>query len=177
MELSMSLVEQAGQLWKTVQKADLHIGRPYEATAAACVYAVCRISKNHRQLSGVAAHVGVPEDEVETAFYTLARELELPIPFRDPIEYVPQIVTDVDAGEDISQRARDIASRAGDCQELMGASPNGIAAGAVWCAVQDLDGGALQTSIADAAETTRQTTRSMANRLRTLEIASPCEGE
>lgn len=170
LELSTALVEQTGSLYKSVQQADLHVGRAYEAVAAACVYAVCRISKNYRQLSEVSTFVAVSESRVENAFYAFVQELELPVPIRDPVEYIPQIASGIQIQQSTERRARDIAERAGDCQNLIGTSPSGIAAGAVWLAVQAEDDVAKQKDIAAAADVSRQTTRNISTRLQTLEI-------
>jgi len=177
LDLSTTLVEQAGSLYKSVQSEDLHIGRAYEAVAAACVYAVCRISKNHRQLSEISTFVAVSERRIENAFYTFVEELGLPVPIRDPIEYIPQIVSAIHIQNATERRARDIAYRAGDCQSLIGNSPSGIAAGAVWLAVQAEDEDAQQKDIAAAADVSRQTTRTISRRLQTLEIGPVLENE
>lgn len=171
LDLSPSIVEQAGLLWKTIQKQDLHDGRSYEVVAAACVYSVCRINSYQRSLEDVTSYVAVPENKVESMFWTMNDELELPIPIRKPVEYVPKIVSAVDVETGVQAQAHDIARRTEDCQDLIGRSPNGLAAAAVWIAALDQESSVEQQAIADAADTSRETVRAVVNRLKALEIA------
>ena len=78
--LSKSIRDQACQLYRTAQGADLLQGRSIEAIASACVYAVCRLNEQPRTLRDIAGVSKLQRDRIKHCYDVLNRELYLPVP-------------------------------------------------------------------------------------------------
>ena len=76
--LPESIRDQACQLFRSTQSADLLHGRSIEAMATASVYAACRCNGLSRTLDSVADLARVAQTSVTNAYKTLNRELDLP---------------------------------------------------------------------------------------------------
>jgi len=66
--------DQACDLFRTAQEADLLRGRSIEAMSAAAVYAVCRVTGQPQTLADIGAVARVPRSKVEHAYGVLVGE-------------------------------------------------------------------------------------------------------
>ncbi|WP_424016295.1 transcription initiation factor IIB (plasmid) [Halorientalis pallida] len=136
LELSRSLQEQAGQLFREASTADLLPGLSIEAVAAACVYAICRINRLPRYLSEVGSVARVSEQSVRTAYHRLNVDLELPVPPLRPQEFIPRVATALDLSEDVQRYALDVVSHEAVEEWGIGRNPRCVAAGCLYFAVR-----------------------------------------
>lgn len=160
------LRDQACALFRQAQDADLLLGRSIEGVASAAVYAVARIDGRGVRLDAVAEVSRVDGQAIRTTYDTLNRELGLPTPPPDPREYVAELV-DVFGGCPELRRVAEAAVSEAPQAAITGKRPQGVAAGAVYLAGQQL--GRLdvtQRRLADAADVARPTVRSRWQELR-----------
>jgi transcription initiation factor TFIIB len=157
--LSMTMRDQACQLFRSAQQERLLVGRSIEAIAAASVYGACRCNGRPTTLAEVVGVARVAGSRVTNAYKTLNSELGLSaIPIR-PQCFVPKLTTELEASEDVRRRALSLAQRARETDIANGCQPTGVAAACVYMASLE-DGRSLtQSMIAEAAGTTPTTLR------------------
>jgi transcription initiation factor TFIIB len=159
--------DQACQLFRTAQEADLLRGRSLEAMSAAAVYAVCRITGQPQTLADIAPVARVEQSRVENAYGVLNRELQLPARPPEPTAYVPRLVSALELPAAVERRARALLDERADAIGV-GASPPGVAGGAILVAATDCGerGRLTQSALADAAGVTPATLRTHRDALR-----------
>jgi transcription initiation factor TFIIB len=157
--LSRSVRDQACQLYRTAQGADLLQGRSIEAIASACVYAVCRLNEQPRALQDIAAVSKLQEERIKHCYDVLNRELDLPVPPVRPMAYLPQIASKIDAHHRTERRARELLEGADDSRVANGQNPRGAAAGALYLAGRQTGEYLTQGTLAEAANISEVTIR------------------
>jgi transcription initiation factor TFIIB len=159
LELGDGLRDQACQLFREAQKADLLHGRSIEAMAGAALYVTLRCNRAARPLEAVSKLVPVAHSRVLTAYRALNRELELPIPPTTPMDHVPRLVSKLGLGERVEREARELAERAMADGVANGRNPAGVAAGCVYAAAGGHAAPVTQDAVAEAAGVTAPTVR------------------
>ena len=163
--LAASVRDQACALFRTGQDADLLLGRSIEAVAAASVYAACRCNRLSRTMEEVSGYARCDNSGVDNAYRTLNRELELPTPPPRPAEFVPRFAAELEVGDRVRERAFDLAKRAEEAGQTVGAQPTGFAAACLYKSSQEHGRRITQAAVADVADTSVVTIRSHRDRL------------
>jgi len=166
LELHSSLQKQASSVFRTAQEADLLQGRSIEGGAGAAVYIACRCSETVVGMSSIAEVARCSESHLWTTYRAFQRELSLPIPVREPVEWVPKILSSVPqvVPSEVRQRACDYAREATDSSGFAG-KPACIAAACVYLASQKTGSEWTQTTVAEAADVTAYSVRSWYEKL------------
>jgi transcription initiation factor TFIIB len=159
LELGEGLRDQACQLFRTAQEADLLHGRSIEAMAAAALYVTLRCNRAARPLEAVSELVPVAHERVLNAYRVLNRELELPVPPTRPVDHVPRIVSELGLGWDVKREARQLAERALKAGVANGRNPAGVAAGCVYTAAGGHAAPVAQAAVGQAAGVSAPTVR------------------
>lgn len=172
LELSQSVREEASKLFREAQDEALLQGRSLESISAASVYAVCRLRRLPRRLEEVAEVARVSHQRVDGAYKTLNLELGLTVPPPLPKDFLPRILSAIDASDTVGQRADELLSLPAVQGLANGRKPSSLAAGCVYAAARDLEGrGAhTQTDIAEAAGITEASLRTRWEEIRELDL-------
>jgi transcription initiation factor TFIIB len=164
--LPYAVREDASQLFREAQTADLIRGRSIEALAAGSVYAACRRGGHTQTTTDVATVARCSEAKVTLGYGVLNRDLQLAIEARTPPEFVPRIASGLDCSPETERRARKLAKSAFEQGIAVGANPAGVAAGCLAVVVEDRDLYITQADIADAADVSTVTLRKHRDRVR-----------
>jgi transcription initiation factor TFIIB len=161
LDLGESVRDQACQLFRAAQSADLLPGRSIEAMAGACVYAVCRCNQRPVTEGDIRRYTRESGTSVTAAYKTLNAGLDLPTPPRRPREFIPKFVSELDppTATNIERRARELAKLAAETERSVGQNPRGVAAACIYHATQEIDVMLTQECIAETAEVTAMTLR------------------
>jgi len=169
-DLSESLRDQTGQLFRTAQIEDLLRGRSIEAIAAASVYEACQCHGRSQLLNDIVAVATVGESLIADAYKTLNEELGRPAKPATPTMYVPRLASDLDCPEQIRRRARALAEAAEDAGVTTGVHPAGFAAACLYTAGQEAGRWVTQAKAAAVASVTATTIRNHRDVLQELDI-------
>lgn len=162
---SQSSKETACVMFRRAQQEELLPGRSLEAMASGVLYAAARMEGNPRTLEEVTTVSRVERREIGRAYWYLNKELGLEVGPTDPLEFIPRLVSDVDATDETEQIAREWIEKAKQSNTLSGCSPSGVAASALYAAGQ-LSGSPLtQKELGEAADVTPVTVRNQLNNL------------
>jgi len=160
-----SLCDQACQLFRSAQDADLLRGRSIEAMAAACVYGVCRCTGVSHTLTDVARLARVAQSRVQSSYTALNTQLGLPTKPLVPSVYVPRLASDLGCSNEIRQRARRLADQAENAGLINGVNPAGFAAACLYKASREQGRRVMQIAVADVANVSAATVRNHQNAL------------
>lgn len=127
-----SVTQQACRLFKSAQNAELLQGRCIEGFSSAALYAAARLNQTPRTLSDVAHVSKVDESTIRTSYQVLNRQLELPVPPNQPIEYLPQLASGCDLPPDVEQAAAEVLESMAADNRLQGSNPAGVAASVLY---------------------------------------------
>lgn len=155
--LSKSIRNQACQLFWTAQNDDLLRGRSIEAVASACIYDICRLNEQPRTFGEIARVSKVADGRIRHCYRILNRELGLPVPPADPKQYLPQIVSVVDAHHETEQQTRVLLEEANDRRVANGQNSMGVAAGALYLASHQTGEHLIQKTVSDAVNISAMT--------------------
>jgi len=167
--LTDAVRDQACQLFRSAQGADLLRGRSIESIASACIYAVCRLNEHPRPFEKIGRVSRVNTQRIKQAYKVLNRELNLPVPPAGPQQYLPQIASAVDVRQETERQARDLLEAVDEWAVANGQNPMGAAGGALYLAAQQTGEPLTQADIADVAGVSKPTIR---ERYRDLEAAT-----
>jgi transcription initiation factor TFIIB len=170
LDLSNTLRDQACQLFRSAQDADLLPGRSIEAIAAASVYGACRCNGRSQLLEDIVGVSTVGESRVTNAYKTLNEELGLPAKPATPTMYIPRLASDLDCPDHIRRRARTLADEAEDAGVTTGVHPAGFAAACLYTAGQEAERWVTQAEAAAVASVTATTIRNHRDVLQELDI-------
>jgi transcription initiation factor TFIIB len=163
LELSDSIRDQACQLFRSAQSADLLPGRSLEAITGACVYAVCRCNRLPVTKGDIRRFSHGSGTSLESAYKTLNTELGLPTPPREPGEFLPRFVSELDLPRQgaIERRARELVDLVDESELSVGQNPRGVAAACIYQATKERERGrtVTQAELAGIAEVTPMTLR------------------
>lgn len=116
--------DQACQLFRSAQPADLLHGQSIEAMATASVYAACRCNGLSRTLDSVTDPARVKQMSVKNAYKTLNRELGLPAEPVSPSDHIVRLASVLDVCDQVRRRARKLAEQAEAETNTIGVSPS-----------------------------------------------------
>jgi len=151
--------DQSCSLFRSAQEADLLRGRSIEGFASAAVYAACRVAGVSRTTSEILAVAKATAGEHHAAYDALNRELGLPVAAADPTEFIARFASELDLGQPVRRRARELATRAVEDGHANGRNPSGVAAGALYLAASRANEGITQAAAAEVADVTAVTVR------------------
>jgi len=158
--LDRPLRDQACQLFRTAQQAELLVGRSIEAIAGAAIYLACRCNETPRQLAEIASVSQVSQDALRNGATVMTRELGVPVPPVRPEQYVEGIASEVGLPHSVREEARGYIDQLRDAGYTNGCHPAGVAAGALYGAVEETDLSVTQQRLADVADVSVVTIRS-----------------
>jgi transcription initiation factor TFIIB len=159
LSLPTDIRDQACVLFESAQNEELLPGRSLEGFAAAAVYAVCRTNGLARTIDEIVAIAKADENEFQTAYGAMNRDLGLQTGPIDPAEYLPRYATELDLDVDVESAATDLlaANRDGT---ISGRNPSGVAAAALYAEAKGKPGAPTQAEAAELAGVTPVTLRS-----------------
>ena len=159
LDLGYDVQEQAAQLFRTAQYEGLLQGRSIEWIAAGAVYGACRCVKVIRTVESVAEVARCSVDEVKRGYGILNLELDLKTSVQTPVEYIPQIASEMELSQRVRSRAVELAHLAVENGIANGRKPSAVAGGCVYCASRELNSGLRQTDVAEVVDSTPVTIR------------------
>lgn len=134
LDLGDSITKQACSLFETAQSRNLLVGRSIEAGAAAAVFIACRMNESCR-VGAIASYSSCSTETVWHTYRVFERELALPVPIQTAVDFVPEILRDLETREQVDPRiqtaAIDLAREAAASHEVNG-KPSGIAAACIY---------------------------------------------
>jgi transcription initiation factor TFIIB len=154
-----SVREVASVTYRRALTEDLIRGRSIEGVATGCLYAACRQEGIPRSLEEVADVSRVKRKEIGRTYRYIADELSLEMQPVDPKEYVPRFCSELDLGEEVQAKAREIIDVTAEQGLLSGKSPTGYAAAAIYAASLLCNEKKTQREVADVAQVTEVTIR------------------
>jgi transcription initiation factor TFIIB len=175
LDLPETIEDEACELFRTAQSADLLRGRSIEAMAAASVYAVCRRSGVARALDEVTDVARERESLVGRSYRVLNVELDLAPGLILPRDKVQQLASACDATDEVRHRALELVGVAVDSGINNGRSPSGVAAACLYHAGREHGQRLVQGQLADAAGVSSSTIRARWNELRATLVESSDE--
>lgn len=132
--LPHSVREQACTLFTTAQEADLLPGRSIEGVSSAALYAAARLNSTPRTLEDIAYVSQVDRRRIARCYQLLNRELELPVPPNQPLEYLPQLTSVFDIPTEVEQHAAEVLESMAADNRCQGHNPAGVAASVLYLA-------------------------------------------
>lgn len=159
--LDEDLREMASVIYRRAHDSGVLQGRSIEAVATASVYAATRRAGVPRTPAKVATTSRIGKDEFERAYREILRELSLSIDATPPESYLPQFVSelDIEKADVVEATARNLLDAGREENLHSGRSPSGLAASAIYGAVQTHDLDLTQPDIAAVADTSSVTIR------------------
>jgi len=157
--LAESIRDQACQLFRSAQSADLLRGRSIEGMAAASVHGACRCNGLARTIDDVIAVAQVDRQRVRNCYRTLNAELGLPATPMTPSMFVPRLASELGVPDPVRRRAEAFAEAAADTPITTGASPSGFAGACIYKAAAECDYELTQAAVTDAADVSPVTLR------------------
>ena len=158
LSLPTDIRDQACVLFESAQNEDLLPGRSLEGFAAAAVYAVCRTNRLARTIDEVVDISKATQNEFQTAYDAMNRELGLQTGPIDPAEYLPRFATELDLGVDVESAAKALVAE-NMAGAVSGRNPSGVAAAALYAESTDNPNGPTQAEAAEVAGVTPVTLR------------------
>ncbi len=151
--------ETASVIYRRALDEDLLPGRSIEGVATASLYAAARQAGVPRSLDEFTRVSRVKRMELTRTYRYIVRELSLEIKPADPASYVPRFASDLDLPEEVTNRARELLSKARDAGVLSGKSPVGLAAAAIYAAALLCNERVTQSDISEVANISEVTIR------------------
>jgi len=159
LNLPDNVQETASVIYRRALEDDLLPGRSIEAMATAALYGAARKANVPRSLDEFAAVSRVERKEYARAYRYMNEELDLAIRPADPASYLPRFCSELDAGADVRNRARELLTAAERSAIFSGKNPVGLAAAAIYAAGLLCDADLTQNEIAEVAEVSTVTIR------------------
>jgi transcription initiation factor TFIIB len=165
LHIPANVEENAALIYRKALDKGLIRGRSIKSIAAASLYAACRLTRTPRSLKEVAKASTRRRKEISRCYRLLQRELEIKMPFDEPIKYVPKIASFAGLNQKTQNIAIQILQKAKKIKADIGKGPAGIAAAALYIA-SIMDGKKVtQKLLAQAADVTEVTVRNRYNGL------------
>ncbi len=159
LHIPASVEENAALIYRKALDEGLIRGRSIKRIAAAALYAACRLTRTPRSLKEIAEASTRRRKEISRCYRLLQRELEIKMPFDEPIKYVPKIASFAGLNQKTQNIAIGILQKAKKIKADIGKGPAGIAAAALYIA-SIMDGKKVtQKLLAKAADVTEVTVR------------------
>ncbi len=165
LHIPASVEENAALIYRKALDEGLIRGRSIKSIAAAALYAACRLTRTPRSLKEIAEASTRRRKEISRCYRLLLRELDIKMPFDEPIKYVSKIASFVGLNQKTQSIAIQILQKAKKIKADIGKGPAGIAAAALYIA-SIMDGKKVtQKLLAKAADVTEVTVRNRYNGL------------
>jgi transcription initiation factor TFIIB len=165
LHIPANVEENAALIYRKALDKGLIRGRSIKSIAAAALYAACRLTRTPRSLKAIAEASTRRKKEISRCYRLLQRELEIKMPFDEPIKYVPKIASFAGLNQKTQNIAIQILQKAKKIKADIGKGPAGIAAAALYIA-SIMDGEKVtQKLLAKAADVTEVTVRNRYNGL------------
>jgi transcription initiation factor TFIIB len=171
LELPGSLHDRAVDLYREVCGKEMLAGNSIEGIATACVYAACRLERLPHTLKEIGELARVETKEISRDYKDLNRDLELATPPPLPQDYIPSLVSAVDASPRLERRASQLAQSGAVGVLANGRQPNGVAAACLYHAHKESGRSntrLTQPTLAKEGYTTPTTLRKIWKELKTL---------
>lgn len=146
---------------ETLDEHSVLYGWDIETAACACLYLACKVE--HEGISP-SAFTGVYENVEEKIVLRRAKQLrtELGLEFVDiidPIQYVGQFISDLEASDNVHNRTEEIVDEILDTHLVSGRNPRAVVAAAIYNASIDVGEKLTQKEISEVADVTEVTIR------------------
>ena len=159
LHIPSSVGENAAFIYRKALDEGLIRGRSIKSIAAASLYAACRLTRTPRSLKEIAEVSTRRRKEISRCYRMLQRELEIRMPFDEPVKYVSKIASFAGLSQKTQSIAVQILQKARKIRVDIGKGPAGIAAAALYIA-SIMDGEKVtQKLLAEAADVTEVTVR------------------
>lgn len=155
-------------LFKRFANADDHAGVSYDPFIAAAIIAAGRVRGGHVDREGLCSRLSVSEDLVFRRLQRFADTVDIGVPVRPAISYVPPLVDTLGGSFETRRRAEEIAQGVSDeGLTANGVAPSGYAAAAVYAAFcgSDVDSHRPQRKVAEASQASMPTIRKRCDEL------------
>jgi transcription initiation factor TFIIB len=159
LHLPRNVEEQAAFIYRKALEKGLVRGRSIHAIAAASLYAACRVTRTPRSLKEVVKASTRKRKEVARNYRLITRELNLTIPTDTPTRYISQIASRTKLSQKTQNVAIELIQEAKMRNVVMGKSPVGMAAAALYIAAILRGEKVTQQALAEAAGVTEVTVR------------------
>ncbi len=163
---SPSIREKAAVIYRKALDKKLVRGRSINAVAAAALYIACRGSGTPQTLREIAKASLVDKKDVARCFRLLVQELDVRMPFANPLTYVSKIAEKNGISGKIQGAAIAILREAKLKRVEAGKDPIGLAAAALYIASLQHNERKTQNEIADASGVTEVTIRNSCRALK-----------
>ncbi len=159
MGLPRNVRETAAMLYRRAVEKNLIRGRSIEGVVAATLYAACRQQGVPRTLDEVAESSRTSRKEIGRTYRFLSRELKLKLMPTSPEDYTSRFCSQLDLGEKVQSKAKEILKQAEEKELTSGRGPTGVAAAAIYIASRLCNKGKTQREVAEVAGVTEVTIR------------------
>ena len=171
LNIPSNVAENAAFIYRKVLHRKLIQGRSIHAITAASLYLACRLTKLPRKLTMFANASSRTIKEISRCYRLIHRTLNIEIPIDDPEIYLPKIASNVGLPQRVQNTAIQLIHTAQQRHAVVGKSPIGIAAAALYIAALLEDTPVTQKAVAEAADVTEVTIRNRYQSLaRTLDL-------
>jgi transcription initiation factor TFIIB len=160
--------ENAALIYRKALNRNLVRGRSIQAIAAASLYLACRLTQLPRKLSVFADNSDRTLKEISRYYRLIHRTLRITLPLDDPEKYLPNIASHLGLHQHVQNTAIQLIHKAQQRHAVVGKSPVGIAAAALYIAARLAETPVTQKTVAEAANVTEVTIR---NRYQSLAYA------
>lgn len=157
--LEGDLVDRACRLASEGHDADLAYGRSIEVVAAAAVLATCREHGLPVTASQLTEWADVNQSLLYQIYHEVVDESNVQPTLIEPVEFVPQLVSELELSPEVEQEARELALEAQADAIHVGRDPKGFAGSAVYAVGKRHEYWTTQPDVADAADVSVVTIR------------------
>lgn len=163
--LSGAMVEKTAYVYRKAQERKLVKGRSRSSVMAAAIYIACRELEASRTLRDIAEVTGVKRKDVSRCYRLIVNELDIKVPFVDPVKCIVKIANKTKLSEKSKRMAIDTMNALTLKEISAGKLPMGLAATVLYTSCMHNGEDITQRDIAEASGVTEVTIR---NRLRDL---------
>src|SRR3954453_19767368 len=158
-------MERTAYLYRKAQNRGLVKGRTIDEILTAAVYAACRDLGIPKTLHAIAQAGSVPGKGLSKSYRLLSRELDISIPFLDPMKCIAKIANKANLNESTKRKAISIMNLITEKEISAGKNPMGLAATVLYICCRGKGVKKTQITIATAAGVTGVTLRNRSKEL------------
>lgn len=134
-------------------------GRSIEGMMAAILYLSCRLTKTPLNLKALTTASSRSRREITRCYRFIQRDNNFTVPIDDPSQYIPRIASKTKLSQRTQNQAMRVILQAKAKHAVVGKSPLGMAAAALYIAAKTTEEPVTQRELAAAAEVTEVTVR------------------
>jgi transcription initiation factor TFIIB len=157
LHIARPIVNMAAYLYR--QNLSHARGRSIDGMMAAVLYLSCRLTKTPLNLKALTSASSRSRREITRCYRFIQRDNNFSIPIDDPLQYIPRIASKTKLSQRTQNRAMRVILQAKAKHAVVGKSPLGMAAAALYLAAKITRETVTQRELADAAEVTEVTVR------------------